>query len=355
MKKIFPCILILGLSGIVCAAQSDAVRVSVARWPQDRSAAISLTFDDGMKSQLDNAWPVLKKHHIHGTFFVSMRVDGFETRKQEWKRLAEEGNELGNHTVTHPCLLPKIQPHSQSYTPEMMESEIRDAAQEIMQLLDWHRGLTFAYPCGNLSFGLPQDQVRNEALYMRFVSEHSFAARSAEGAGAQDPDGLSLLTVTELGATAGKDFTGLLALAQPALREHQWGVYCFHGIGGEWLSVDSAALDQLAAYLEQHQEIWTATFGDVVRYIQERHAASWKVGPVRGDAIEIALEWPLDAHIYDVPLTLKVDLPPGWVAVTVTGDSKTLQTRVEKGMALVDVPAQTRSVSLSRTPEATMH
>jgi peptidoglycan/xylan/chitin deacetylase (PgdA/CDA1 family) len=349
--RIFNCFLVLGWSAALCVAQQDTAKVTVARWPQDRAAAISLTFDDGMNTQLDNAWPILKRHHINGTFFVSMQVDGFEQRKQEWKHLAQDGNELGDHTVKHPCLLPQIEPHSQSYTPEMMESEIRDAAQEIAQLLDWHRGLTFAYPCGNMTFGPPRDQVRNAALYMRFVSEHSFGARGAEGGGPQDPDGLSVLTVGDLGVTAGKSFTGLLALAEPAVREHQWGVYCFHGIGGEWLSVDSATLDELAGYLERHGEIWTATFGDVLRYIQERHAAIIKDARVRGDSIEIALEWPLDAQIYDVPLTLKVELPGNWTEVTATGDGKSLHAKLvaekQGGTTLVDVPAQTRAVHLS--------
>src|SRR5438552_1124355 len=167
-----------GLLAIVCVstawAQSRSPKVSIARWPQDRSAAISLTFDDGINTDLDFAGPILKKHHLNGTFFVTTTMGPWEKRKQEWNQLARDGNELANHTVHHPCLLPEITPHSQDYTPEMMEAEIRDAAQEIITLLNWHRGLTFAYPCGNASFGQPWDQVRNASLYLQYVAKYSF-------------------------------------------------------------------------------------------------------------------------------------------------------------------------------------
>src|SRR5580658_2975403 len=81
---------------LLLAAQTT---VTVARWPQDRTAAISLTFDDAMDSQLDRAGPILAKHRLHGTFFVSTGLGAWEKRNEEWKQLAKQGNELGNHTV----------------------------------------------------------------------------------------------------------------------------------------------------------------------------------------------------------------------------------------------------------------
>ena len=96
--------------------------VTVARWPGDRQAAISLTFDDALITHLQVAGPILKKHHLNGTFFVATGNERWHDHLEAWRRLAQEGNEIGNHTVTHPCLLPQIEPHSQDYTPEMMEA-----------------------------------------------------------------------------------------------------------------------------------------------------------------------------------------------------------------------------------------
>ncbi len=262
MKAIARCVLLFAALSAVASAQNSSPVVTVARWPQDRLAAISLTFDDGINTHLDFVAPILKKHHLNATFFVATAMGPWEKRKPEWKQLALDGNELANHTVHHPCLLEQIIPHSQDYTPAMFEAEIRDAALDLAKTLNSSRGLTFAYPCGNMSFGKPQDEVANAALYLRYVSEHAFAARAVSG-GPVNADDLNVLAVADLGPTAGKGFPALLAQAEPAFASHNWGVFCFHGVGGDWLAITPEALDELAAYLEGHPEIWTASFGDV--------------------------------------------------------------------------------------------
>ncbi|HKV63514.1 MAG TPA: polysaccharide deacetylase family protein [Candidatus Acidoferrum sp.] len=351
MKSKLTGILLLAATTCAAQAQTNAPAISVTRWPQDHLAAISLTFDDGINSHLDFVGPILKKHHLSGTFFVTTAMGPWEKRKLEWKQLALEGNELANHTVHHPCMLPQIKPHLQDYTPALMEAEVRDAAQQITQLLNSHRGLTFAYPCGNMSFGKPQDEVASAALYARYVSENSFGARGVGAGSPQNPDELNVLDVGDLGPTADKDSIALLAMAQPALRGHLWGVYCFHGVGGDWLSITQETLDEVAGYLERHSEIWTATFGDVLRYTQERRGLSIQVTESNATSLAIALQWPMDTQIYDLPLTLKVEVPSAWAKVTASGDGSSLAARIvdhTKGTTvLVDVPAQTQSLRIA--------
>lgn len=358
MTKPLAFILFLHAAVNVVAAQQTTTQlnVEVARWPQNRDAAISLTFDDAMTSHLDVVGPILQKHHLTATFFVSTGRDVWQNRKGEWRRLAEEGNELGNHTVNHPCLLEVIEPHSQNYSPEMMEAEIRNATLEITNLLNTHRGLTFAYPCGDTTFGPPPKQVRDAALYMSFVAEYAFGARGAKNdgpGGFQDPDDLNVLHLNELGPTAGKNFSGLLSMAEPGLQGGDWGVYCFHGVGGEWLSVTADTLDELAAYLERHSEIWTAPFGDVLRYSQERKAAVINTDQIGEDSLQFTLQWPMDAQIYDLPLTLKIGIPATWTGATATSDGKVLDGKIieqkDSMMMLVDVPPQIKTVRVVRS------
>lgn len=351
MKRVLPSLFLFAAINGATPAQTTTPTVSVTRWPQDRLAAISLTFDDGINTDLDFAGPILQKHHLNGTFFVATAFGPWEKRKPEWKQLAEQGNELANHTVHHPCMLPQIKPHSQDYTPAMMEVEIKEAAQQITQLLNSRRGLTFAYPCGNMSFGKPQDEVANAALYLRYISENSFGARGAGPGAAVDPDQLNALDISDLGPTADKDSIALLTMAQPALRSRLWGVYCFHGVGGDWLSITPETLDELAGYFERHPEIWTATFGDVLRYTQERKALSIQVTQSNATSLSIALQWPINKQIYDLPLTLKVEVPATWVEASATGDGNHLSARIVdhgKGTIIfVDVLAQTQSLRIT--------
>lgn len=334
----------------VAAAQNPPPKVNVTRWPQDRSSAISLTFDDGINSDLDHAGPILKKHHLNGTFFVTTQMGPWEKRKAEWKQLATDGNELANHTVHHPCLLPQITPHSQDYTPEMMEAEISGAAHELATVVDARRGLTFAYPCGNMSFGKPADEVKNAAFYMRYVSENAFAARGV-GSGPANPDELNVLDVSDLGSTADKGFVDLLKLGEPAFEDHNWGVYCFHGVGGDWLSITPETLDELASYLERHSEIWTATFADVIRYIQERKASSIAIKHSDDNSLTLAMHWPMNKQIYDLPLTVKIELPAVWTNVRAEGDGKQLTAKAAAQKSttavLVEIPVGTEAIKIT--------
>jgi peptidoglycan/xylan/chitin deacetylase (PgdA/CDA1 family) len=350
MMSSLPSLLVL-LTAISVVAQQAQTKVTVARWPQDRTAAISLTFDDALATHLDVAAPILKKHRLNGTFFVSTGLGVWERRKEGWKQLAKDGNELGDHTVHHPCLLPEIEPHSQEYTPEMMQAEIRESAIAVSKIVPRQRGLTFAYPCGDMSFGPPADQAKDSALYLKFVAEYAFGARTVGSGGAQDPDDISVLAIADLGSTDRKDFSELLAMSDPAVQQHLWGVYCFHGIGGEYLSVSTSAFDELVAYLDAHREIWTAPFGDVLRYIQERKSAILDTHGNGDGSSDITLGWPLNSDIYDLPLTLKVEVARGVKEVMATADGDPLQTRLteqgDRAIALVDVLPNTKVVHIA--------
>lgn len=340
---------VLFLYSSACVAQTIAPPV-VATWPGDRSAAISLTFDDAMATQLDNVGPILKKHGIHGTFFVATGSADWVKRVDDWKRLASDGNEIAGHTVHHPCLLTQIEPHSQDYSPAMMEAEVRDSAETILKEIGDRRGLTFAYPCGNMSFGPPAEQTRNSALYQKYISEHFFAARNYGWVGTVSAEELSILSVPDLGYTVDRDFRGLLDMAGPALHDHRWGILTFHGVGGQWLAVSTNALDELAGYLARHPEIWTTTFGDGIRYIQESKALGVRAAKSGEREARFELTWPLDAKIYDLPVTLKWTLPEGWSGAQAYIEDKGTEARQTGRVLLLDVPRGAASVRFNAKP-----
>jgi len=318
-------------------------------WPGDRSSAASLTFDDAMQTQLDNAGPILKKHGLNGTFFVVTGPSStWLKRPDDWKRMAAEGNEIASHTVHHPCMLKAIKPHSQDYTPAMILKEMRDSSESIIARLGIRRGLTFAYPCGDMTFGSEADLARNQARYLDCVAQYYLAARGYNTWAPVVAEDINPLTVPVLGWTVGKDFPSLLAQLEPARQDHNWGVFVFHGVGGQWLSITNQTFDELAGFLARHTEIWTATFGDVVRYIQEAKELKVRAGESADQRRSFALDWPLDAQIYDLPLTLKWQLPPSWSSCTATIDGQPLKCTVTANAgaksALVDVSPKTKAL-----------
>ncbi|HTV55021.1 MAG TPA: polysaccharide deacetylase family protein, partial [Terriglobia bacterium] len=334
--------------GLGSASGQKELLPKPTRWPQDRRSAVSLTFDDAMRSQLDNARPILKKHGIRGTFFVITGPgSSWLKRARDWRQLAAEGNEIGSHTVNHPCLLERNF-NSQKYSREMMLREVRESSRAIIARVGARRGLTFAYPCGDMTFGPPAQQSLNQALYLSDVAEYFFAARAYNSWAPVVPEALNPLTVPVLGWTEGKDSRQLLARMEPLSQRHTWGVYTFHGVGGQWLSVSKETLEEVASYLERHPEIWTAPFGDVVRYIQESKALGIRMVESASQHFQFSLNWPMDPTIYDLPLTLQWTLPSSWNSCRAYADGKPVTSsklmRPGGVTALVDIRPRTEAL-----------
>lgn len=72
-------------------------------WPEGKKAAVILTYDDGLKSQLQIVIPQLEEHNFRGTFFLYGQVVK-EEDIPEWRKASQRGHELGNHSMFHPCL-----------------------------------------------------------------------------------------------------------------------------------------------------------------------------------------------------------------------------------------------------------
>src|SRR6185436_4798555 len=92
---------VLAVATALAAALAQPPRGAAARWPGQRQAAIALTYDDALGSQLDVAIPQLDAAGLKGTFFLMGREMGSNVPR--WRAAAAKGHELGNHTVNHPC------------------------------------------------------------------------------------------------------------------------------------------------------------------------------------------------------------------------------------------------------------
>ena len=92
------------LAAAAALGLGSAARARPARaWPNGARGAGSLTYDDGLNSQLDNAVPELDRRGLKATFFLTEA--NAHWRLAEWEALAREGHEIANHTMSHPCAL----------------------------------------------------------------------------------------------------------------------------------------------------------------------------------------------------------------------------------------------------------
>jgi len=229
-------------------------------WPPGIRAAVSLTYDDALPSDLDVAGPALDRHGLHGTFFLTASASGDVGR---WKALHQRGHELASHTMHHPC------DRAESWVPEggalqdydlaRMDAEL-DASIVFLGSLGASAPYTFAYPCGATWVGAAHES------YIPSVAKRFVAARGV-GPGLVDP--LTDTFQSTPAVSADKRADGLLDLVEKTAGRGEWLVIVFHGVGGDYLRVSAETHEALLAYLDAHRSfIWTDTFVAVASYIQ---------------------------------------------------------------------------------------
>ncbi len=207
---------------------------------------MSLTYDDGLRSQLERAVPVLDRAGIKATFFLS------GGNVAEFAPLAKQGHELASHTLRHPCNADL----AALGAPEMA-AEL-DAGNAAVRALGVSGTLTFAYPCGQMS-------MKGMESYVPLVKERFRAARGVAGVVA-DPAQLDLYNVPAWFPPSSSDGADVIAFIERAAQSHGWAVIGVHGVSeaGEYLQLSQPAHDEIVSYLAEHrQRLWTAPFGSV--------------------------------------------------------------------------------------------
>ena len=158
----------------VVASAAGAARPAwdTSRWPGGAQAAVSLTYDDGLDSQLDNAIPQLDAFGLKATFFLTR--ENMEARVDDWVAVAKRGHEIADHTDTHPCRLKRFD--SASFERE----QIAPAEAFFDQHFGVQHPRDFAFPCGFV--GLGKGGVRQrEQRYRRVLEANFLAARTVDG------------------------------------------------------------------------------------------------------------------------------------------------------------------------------
>jgi len=102
-----------------------------------------------------------------------------------------------------------------------------------------------------------------------------------------------------------------------------WLVLVFHGVDSVgWEALPHEMLQEYFEYIKQREDtVWTATFGDVTKYMRERKNATLKWNQT-GDKISINLTHSLDNSKYNIPLTLRTYVPADWKEVQIKQGDK---------------------------------
>ena len=117
---------------------SNEIRVYTAKIDPSKKM-VALTFDDGPGPYTDEIVDCLNKYGAHATFFVvGNRVN---TYKNELKYAYDSGNEIANHTYTHPTLT-KLSTSKMSSEVSKTDSAVKKITGEVPALMRAPGGAT---------------------------------------------------------------------------------------------------------------------------------------------------------------------------------------------------------------------
>jgi peptidoglycan/xylan/chitin deacetylase (PgdA/CDA1 family) len=260
-----------GVGASLIAAEPANTAAAPFAWPGGAKAAVSLTYDDALDSQLANAVPDLAAAGFKATFFLTK--DNVGPALGDWVKAARAGHEMGNHTVSHPCGLER-------YSPAAF------ARDELIPMQDWldlnfgvSRRRLYAYPCSvtDLGPGGPNAQLaRYEALLA------SIGIRAARGCDGDGPNTVAHARthpyrLRASAATYDADDPALaIAYVQQAIAAGGWAILVFHEVMPARRSESETTIATHRAVLGwlQGQPVWCAPMGQVLDALPVRHTVS---------------------------------------------------------------------------------
>ncbi|WP_293295441.1 polysaccharide deacetylase family protein [Allomuricauda sp.] len=259
--------------------------IEIATWKNFAASAVSHTWDDAYKQQVDIAIPLFDEFDMHTTLFVlPNNIDNWDPYRTAYLN----GHEIASHTMSHPDF--------DKLSATEVEYQLSRSQEVIFQNMEYNDCLTLAYPyCHADSFNLTE-KYYIAARTCQSRIEKSTPDNFMEVAAFLCGEGSAYYTADQLNSIArsAKDQTG-------------WGVYMFHlidGTGG--YSIDSEVLRQHLTFLSSNpQDYWVDSFLNVVKYIKQRNVAEIRLVEENSNQIVLSYSDILDDEIFDFPITFK--------------------------------------------------
>jgi peptidoglycan/xylan/chitin deacetylase (PgdA/CDA1 family) len=253
LKNILVPVIICLFSAVVFAQEQNR------NW-NGKKCAVVLTYDDALNIHLDKVIPILNSYQFKGTFYLIGSSPVVSQRIEEWRTAAQQGHELGNHTLNHPCngnlpgrefVTPETDLSKYTVARAVKETQITNT---LLKAIDGKN---------------ERDFTIKDTLYYNFLKDDFVAARGVTPGylNKKEVDFSNVNSFFENGSTAEQ----MIAEVEEAEKKGSFIVFLFHGVGGEHpLNIDLEEHRKLLEYLKKRKkDIWVATMVDVAKYIKE--------------------------------------------------------------------------------------
>jgi len=336
---LLPAMIFLMLASIasVVRAGSVAAPYEIGTWEGFRPAAISYTFDDNLPNQYAIAVPMFHAAGFKMTLFTVVNTWVGTFTWSQAQTAASYGDEIASHTMTHPSL--------NTVSAVQLTNELANSQSNINVRITNELCVTLAYP----NCAVPNETV---------VAQYYITARGCSGQlVSSTPSDFMNISSFVLGNT-GSYTTGasINSLANNAAAAKAWCVYLIHSIDndGGYSPLPSTALQASVNYMGTNQDkFWVETFGNVIRYIQERNASSVAETSSSDSSITLQVTNNLNNLIFNYPITLRRPVPANWPAVAVSQNNQPITAKLvtvnSTNYVMFDVVPNGGNIVLSKT------
>jgi hypothetical protein len=291
------------ISLLLSPANAETGDTTVCRWKYNTLSAFTMCFDDSMETHVSTAMPALIARGLVGTWFINPGMSRHRDNRKFWESVGPmSGQEYANHTWTH----------SGVRNMDDADFQIGECARYIWNLRGKGRSEMMAFAGGGgTTWDISDAEIRS------LLNKYSCVLRTSE-----------LSARTDLGV----DGPRLINKARQAIEEGRWVSIHFHGIGGQWLSIDTKSFIQLLDFLAENKDkIWSAGWSAAYQYARERDNARIDILEQTDNIVRIRLTTALNPELYAEPLTLVTEVPDNWTNVKVIQDGRTAEYKVGGG------------------------
>lgn len=239
-------------------------------WPNGAQMALSLTFDDGRDSQMENGLPLLDSFGVKVTFYPLPEAIGEQL--ESWRQAVASGHEIGNHTVGHPCTGNFSWTRYdgvvlEDYDLKRMRAEIIDANNQIEAILGV-RPRSFAYPCGQTYVGRGVDTRSYVPVVADlFLTGRRWLDETTNSPAHYDPAQIMSMKMD------GEQFPSIERRIERTRRSGNWLVLAGHEIRENTRRRGGTSMQMLRELLTYTSDpangVWVAPVAEVAMYIRD--------------------------------------------------------------------------------------
>ncbi len=241
------------------------------QWPQNKKAAIVLTYDDGLPSQIQYVIPQLDKAGFSATFYLMGKMLK-DIDIPVWREVSRKGHELGNHSVYHPCWAKPESKRSEpchalqcySLKEMLLEVELMNA---FLHAIDGKKERSYAYPCGKSVVGEEEIDYAKPMLEAGLVK----SARSVYGGVVNKVEDIRMEMAPVVVVNNKMKADELIPYVKEAITKQGICVFLFHGVGDNFhYTIEAEEHQKLIDFLVGNKDkLWVDTFLNVMNHVSQ--------------------------------------------------------------------------------------